>query len=207
MFIAAMRRAKSLEVGATEAHLDGWDYLTSLGDELVQRGCSLASPQEFFDLVKETFTFFSMEHRDAINDARDVTDYPMFDNLTDADEVIAPALSMLTKGNVMCKQVDKIASANKLALITPAPNGKGGRKRGMRPSPTSSTSSSSPSPVSSKRERKRIARQKRQADAKRAAALAQNPPPASGPAPAPAPAPNPNPGARKTAAVIQEEIS
>jgi hypothetical protein len=32
----AMRRAKSLEVGATEGHLDGLDYLVTLGDKLVE---------------------------------------------------------------------------------------------------------------------------------------------------------------------------
>ena len=154
----AMRRAKSLEVGATEDHLAGWDHLITLGDKLVERGFALAEPQDFYDLVKETFTVFSMEHRDAINDSRDVSDYPTFDNLDDAAATIAPALEMLTKGNVMRKQVDKIV-ASQLALLTPSQ--KGGRKRGALTSPPSPASSSSPSPKLNGRQKKRAASLKR----------------------------------------------
>jgi hypothetical protein len=160
-----MRRAKSLEVGATEGHLDGLDYLVTLGDKLVERGFALAEPQDFYDLVKETFAVFSMEHRDAINDSHDVSDYPTFDNLDDAATTIAPALEMLTKGNVMRKQVDKIV-ASQLALLTPAH--KGGRKRGAHTSPPSSASSSSPRPKLNIRQKKRAASNKRKAAQKAA---------------------------------------
>jgi hypothetical protein len=106
---------------------------------------------------------FSTEHRDANNDSHDVSDYPTFDNLGDAATTIAPALEMLTKGNVMRKQVDKIV-ASQLALLTPAH--KGGRKRGAHPSPPSPTSSSSPSPKLSGRQKKRAASNKRKSDIK-----------------------------------------
>jgi hypothetical protein len=120
MFLTAMKRAKSLEIGVTDDHLSGWTYLTKLGDDLLERGFALARPQDFFDFVQETFVVFSYEHRDAVSNARDISDYPTSDKLDDADETVQPAHQMLTGGNVMRKQVDKIDAAQ-LALMAGYP--------------------------------------------------------------------------------------
>jgi hypothetical protein len=160
LFLTAMQRAQSLEIGVTEAHLAGWRYLLKLGAELAERGFARARPQDFFDFVHETFVTFSSEHRDAITNTRDISDYPTFDNLEDADETVQPAFEMLTGGNVMRSQVDKIVTAQLALLGTPLK----GKKRPSHPSPTTSDSSTSPSPTKGlSKSQKKNARKKRSA--------------------------------------------
>ena len=91
LFILALRRAKSLEIGVDEDHNAGWDYLIKQAEDLLERGFALASPHDVYDFVKATFEVFSLEHRDGVNNARDVTDYPSFENLADEDDTVSGA--------------------------------------------------------------------------------------------------------------------
>ena len=161
---------------------------------MLERGFALASPQDVFDFVKATFEVFSLEHRGAVNNARDVSDCPTFENLADEDDTVSGALTMLTDGNRLRTQVDRIVEA-KLALGTPS---KGrNKKRSGRPSPASSDSSTSPSPKKpTRRERAATAKLKKAAAARKktdkaAAVLAANFPPAGAPFGLPAHVPEP----------------
>ena len=113
---------------------------------------------------------FSSEHRDAITNTRDISDYPTFGNLEDADETVQPAFEMLTGGNVMCSQVDKIVAAQLALFGTPLK----GKKRPTHPSPTTSDSSTSPTPTKGKsRSQKKNERKKlREAQSKKDKAAA-----------------------------------
>jgi hypothetical protein len=46
LFILALRRAKSLEIGVDEDHNAGWDYLIKQAEDLLERGFALASSNE-----------------------------------------------------------------------------------------------------------------------------------------------------------------
>jgi hypothetical protein len=144
-----------------------------------------------YAFVKATFEVFSLEHRDAVNDSKDATDNPSFENLADEDDTVSGALTMLTDGNRLRTQVDRIVEAKLVqakldlrALSTPS---KGrNKKRSGRPSPISSESSTSPSPKRlTRRERAAAARVKAAAARKKAdkaaAASAANFPPAGAP--------------------------
>jgi hypothetical protein len=155
---------------------------------LLERGFALANPQDVFDFVKATFEVFSLEHRGAVNNARDVSDCPTFENLAAEDDTVSGALTMPTDGNRLRTQVDRIVEAKlveaKLTLSTPS---KGrNKKRSGRPSPASSDSSTSPSPKRlTRRERSAAAKVKAAAARKKAdkaaAAMAANFPPAGAP--------------------------
>jgi hypothetical protein len=194
LFILALRRAKSLEIGVDEDHNAGWDYLIKQAEDLLERGFALASPHDVYAFVKAIFEVFSLEHRDAVNNARDVTDYPSFENLADEDDTVSSALTMLTDGNRLRTQVDRIVEAKLAqAKLDRTPSKGRNKKRSGRPSPTSSESSTPPSPKRlTRRERNAAARvkaaaadkaakRKKAAADKAAAALTANFPPAGAP--------------------------
>ena len=150
LFLLALRRAKSIEIGVTQRHIDGWDHLLEVGSKLQERGFVQAEPRDFFDYVTEVFKTFTSEHRRAILSSRDISDYPAFHELADVNSFVSMAKSMITDGNRLRKQVDKIVET-KMAVnaATKSPSrGKNKRDKNAVSPASSEGSSGSPPPAS-----------------------------------------------------------
>jgi hypothetical protein len=181
LFLLALRRAKSIEIGVTQRHIDGWDHLLDVGSKLQERGFVQAEPRDFFDYVTEVFKTFTSEHRRAILSSRDISDYPAFHELADVNSFVSMAKSMITDGNRLRKQVDKIV-VDKMA--TGGGGGGGGSKTPSKGknkrnkiviSPTSSEESSDSPPPTSKTTSKRKKNKKKKPKTPAAAAASTRP--------------------------------
>ena len=165
LFILALTRAKDLEIGASVLHQEGWDNLIQVGQQLMLTGFTRAMPQDYYDYVDAVFTQFTLEHRAAVLDVHDPSDYPTFHHLVDEDELVSYAFSMLQDGNKLRKQVKALVKAE-TTTHTPTGKNKKKTKKAKQPSPSTtsgSDSSSSPSPDKrNNRQKKSTKRTKRQ---------------------------------------------
>jgi hypothetical protein len=108
MFVLALRRAKSMEVGQSEDHLAGWDFLVERAERLLEMGFAHAMPKDLYSWVGSVFETFSLEHRDAVMGSRAMAEYPTFDRLQDLDGEVQSASMMLKEGNTMRRHVARI---------------------------------------------------------------------------------------------------
>ena len=133
-------------------------------------------PQDYYDYVDTVFKQFTLEHRAAVLDVHDPSDYPTFHHLVDEDELVSYAFSMLQEGNKLRKQVKALVKAE-TATRTPTGKNKKKTKKTKQPSPSTtsgSDSSSSPSPDKRNNRQKKNAKRTKKQPAKRSKSTNQD---------------------------------